>query len=192
MMKLQAGYFPHLLSPVSLQKCESLGECWGKVSNLHCLDIVDRLSELSNIFRGCLQNSCSGITSWDGGMMYNTCTSSGSPFSSVKHSTRGLVSSEKVRTVTKSSSPRVSMMLRTTCFAISFLRPVIEPDLSRRITISYTNSKYLRNYASKVFSKKEVKFSTFWILSKYFLRGTFSKVRFHFRIKLHELKLHKT
>ena len=44
---------------------------------------------------------------------------------------------EKVRTVTKSSSPRVSMILITTCLAISFLSPVIEPEVSRRMTMSW-------------------------------------------------------
>ena len=70
-----------------------------------------------------------------------TWTNSGSPSLSVKHSTRGLVSSEKVRTVTKSSSPRVSMMLMTTCLAISFLKPVIDPEVSKRITISWNQSQ---------------------------------------------------
>ena len=56
--------------------------------------------------------------------------------------------------VTKSSSLRVSKILRTTCFAISLRKPVIEPEVSSRMTISLGDAEAL------MYLKKENWFNT--------------------------------
>lgn len=56
---------------------------------------------------------------------------------SLKHGTRGSVVSENLNTFRKSLLPSVSRMALTTLFAISLRSPVIDPELSTRMTTSF-------------------------------------------------------
>ena len=57
---------------------------------------------------------------------------------------------------TKSSSLRVSKMVKTVCFAISFRKPVIDPEVSSIITISLGDAAALMY----LYREKNVKINT--------------------------------